>query len=334
MAKTKGSKMVSIRNHSAVHRTAYMASQEINRGQAILDKIQTVLTSLRYDFGVRNIQKTDAGKIEQYLQSLIEKVEDEKLSRVTAASYVSALNTALNYADRSDLTVSAKEYGLSKGIRTYSDLSNSQESHSKFVEFLQNKDHNTANYIALSKSIEIQRELGLRFRESTMIKDQAIGKALKTGILHIGKPDGTKNSRARNIPLSDQQIMLLKNTKNFMAVNKQHSLIDPNQTYDQYHTWSYNALKSFTNSNENYHFHGERHEFAHQRFQELWQEKTGSAIQAPVIAGKFKSDWIKYAADKTGLSSEQIKTIDHDIRLQVSHELGHGRIAIARDYLG
>ncbi len=138
-----GQKMVSMRNKSSIHRTAYMVATEINRGQATIDKIQTVLTDIHNSTGVRNIQKISPGQIEQYLQNLIERVEDEKLTKVTAATYVSALNTALQYADRDDLLVSAKAHGLSKGQSVPTDLSNSRSSADHFLSFCPKKQHQT-----------------------------------------------------------------------------------------------------------------------------------------------------------------------------------------------
>lgn len=126
--------------------------------------------------------------------------------------------------------------------------------------------------------------------------------------------------------------------KSFMSENKQHSLIDPRQSYEQYHNWAYNtALQGFKNEtkeSKSFHFHGERNAYTHERYHELWKEKTGVAVQTPVVAGFSGSDWTEYAAEQTRLSIQQIKSIDKEIRLEVSHELGHDRIAIARDYLG
>ncbi len=338
MIKSGQKKMVSIRNSSSIHRTAFLISREINRGQAILDKIQTVLTSLRYDTGARNIEKISPGQIEQYLQNLIEKIEDEKLSRVTAASYVSALNTALSYASRGDLLVSAKEYGLSRGSHTPADLANALSSRDHFLQFLQDKASKTGNtnYSALNISVRLQGELGLRFRESVRIQARTIDAALKSGILHLhARGDGTKNGRARDIPLSSQQINILRSTRDFLRGNKQHNLIDPNKAYKEYKDFAYDALKAFTSSSNSYfHFHGERHAFAHQLFSSLWQQQTGKSILPPVIAGLRGADWVKYAQSKTGLPENKIKEMDKEIRLEVSHQLGHNRINVTRDYLG
>lgn len=47
------------------------------------------------------------------------------------------------------------------------------------------RTNNNPNYQALSKSVELQRELGLRFRESVMIKVRVITNAIKTEMMEL-----------------------------------------------------------------------------------------------------------------------------------------------------
>jgi len=325
-------RMVSIRNKSAIHRTAYMISREINRGQAILDKIETVLTQIHSETGLRNLAKIDAPIIDQYITYLYEKVENDELSKVTAANYISALNTALSYADHDDLAVSAKSLGLSRGSFTPADRSVPENVHNAFLKHLQSNKENTQS-AALAKSVQLQRSFGLRFRESVMIKDRAIKSAIETGILRIGKQDGTKNARPRTIPvISENQKNLLRKTYDFMRANGQHSLIDSSKSYREYKSAAYNTLQEFRNeTGESFHFHGERHAYAHARYSSLWQEKTGTLIKPPVL---IESDWREYVAAETELPTKEIQEIETNVRQEVSYELGHNRLSITHAYLG
>jgi len=121
-----------------------------------------------------------------------------------------------------------------------------------------------------------------------------------------------------------------------MLANHQQNLIDPQKTYKQYHDWTYRELKKFKISpnNQEYHFHGNRHQEAHRLYSSLWQEKTGVAIRPPVKIGRSGKDWHAYAAAETGLSYEKIEQIDREVRIRVSRELGHERENITRTYLG
>ncbi len=53
-----------------------------------------------------------------------------------------------------------------------------------------------------------------------------------------------------------------------------------------------------------------------------------------MVTGLEKEDWMEYAREATGLSREEVKSLDLEIRLEVSNELGHARIDITNAYLG
>ena len=135
--------------------------------------------------------------------------------------------------------------------------------------------------------------------------------------------------------MSARQVAALKDIKNFMAENRQHNLIDSQQTYKEYHDWAYSKLKGFENRTQiNYHFHGDRHAYAHERYHELWKNHAGAELKAPVEIEKNNNNWKSCAMEKTGLSQKEIHDIDTNIRQKISHELGHNRVSITRAYLG
>ena len=84
-----------------------------------------------------------------------------------------------------------------------------------------------------------------------------------------------------------------------------------------------------------FHFYGERHHYAHDRYTELWKEKTGKEVQCPAVADvDRKTQWLTYAQQITGMTKEEVNEIDKEIQMEISEALGHGREKVTRYYLG
>ena len=169
--------------------------------------------------------------------------------------------------------------------------------------------------------MELQRELGLRYEESAKIDARAaLAQAERTSTVTISA--GTKGGLSRSVPIvRNEQIEVLRNAA---AIQGNHrSMIPAQQTYWQYREQCY-AEKP-----DNYQFHGERHDYAQQRYEAL----TG--IPCPVAAGVgHGAEHHQYIADRLSVSVAEAKQIDRDAREQVASELGHGRIGVTNNYLG
>jgi hypothetical protein len=101
-------------------------------------------------------------------------------------------------------------------------------------------------------------------------------------------------------------------------------MISNDQTYKDFRNNSYNEIR-MTGIN----FHGERHTYALSRYQQL----MGAA--APVLLGISKpAKHIRYIANQLGVPLSVVKERDYQVRLQISRELGHGRVSVTRSYLG
>jgi hypothetical protein len=101
-------------------------------------------------------------------------------------------------------------------------------------------------------------------------------------------------------------------------------MISNDQTYKDFRNNSYNEIR-MTGIN----FHGERHAYAVSRYEQLM------GVAAPVVLGIAKpADHIRYAAHQLGVPLSVIKERDYEVRLQISRELGHGRVSVTRSYLG
>ena len=256
------------------HSASYLArdiAQYFNKGSAIESKIETTLNTLRETTGVKGLKQIDSQVIEAYVATLQDRVQEGSLSRHTAETYVSALNRIIEYTNthlnKNLETVSQKEAQLSRGSFEYVDRSISKDTHEAFLSFL--NQNNDIKAQALSHSVELQREFGLRLRESLAIKQETIQQALKSGYLHLTGQDGTKNSRTRDIPVrTEAQKELLKSILDFQKENNLKSLAPTTHLREQY-SFAKNMQDSFNKSDSDYfHFHGERHAYAQQRIEE------------------------------------------------------------------
>jgi site-specific recombinase XerD len=250
------------------HQSSYLArdiASYFNRGSSLENRIESVLNHLREWTGTKGLKQLDSQRIEAFVDTLKEKVEAGELSRKTAENYISALNRIIEYTnarlDRDLQTISPREAGLSRGSFTFVDRAVSQETHEKFLNFLSQKEDIRAQ--ALTHSVELQREFGLRLRESLAIKSTTIERALENGVLHLSKEDGTKNSREREIPvLTNEQKETLQRALDFMKQNDLFSLAPTETLKEQYH-FAWNIAKEFEReTRESFSFHGERHAFA------------------------------------------------------------------------
>ena len=261
-------------NFKNTHSASYLArdiAQYFNKGSAIESKIETTLNTLRETTGVRGLKQIDSQIIEAYVSVLQDKVENSELSRHTAETYVSALNRIIEYTNthlnKNLETVSQKEAQLSRGSFEYKNRSVSANTHNSFLSFLQEK--NDIKSQSLQFSVMLQREFGLRLRESLAIKQTTIQQAFKNGYLHLTGQDGTKNGRSRDIPIrTEAQKELLKSILDFQKENNLKSLAPTTHLREQY-SFAKNMQNTFNKTHdEYYHFHGERHAYAQQRLSE------------------------------------------------------------------
>jgi len=255
-------------NFKNEHKASFLAKEiasYYHRGTSLENRIETVLNTLREELGVKSLKKVDQDVARAYVEHLRERVANNELSQKTAENYISAFNRVLEYTSerlgKNLELISPRVWGLSRGSFEYVDRAVSQETHNRFLNFLSEKQDIRAQ--ALFHSVELQREFGLRLRESLAIKTETIEKALASGVLHLGKEDLTKNAREREIPIrTEEQRQTLEKAYDFMKKNNLFSLA-PTTTLREQYNYSYNVAKEFNReTNENFHYHGERHAFA------------------------------------------------------------------------
>ena len=177
----------------------------------------------------------------------------------------------------------------------------------------ENKAMNDPNFDAINDdyircSIELQRVFGLRREESIKI----IPAIADSGTLLRLKASWTKGGIPRAIPIrTKEQRYWLDQAKNLTG--KKGSLIPKDKTYIQQRR-IYDRLTRIAGFKN---LHELRHAYAQNRYFEI----TG--WHAPINGGKNRSELTK-----------QERLLDQQARKIIALELGHSRMAIAKNYLG
>lgn len=269
------------------------------------------------ELNIRDMRHLEPQHIQQYAEHLRDRYDRGEISPSTAQNALSAVNRTLELArgDRALHVAPVRDAGLPErsGIATES-RAMTQEQHQQAIQSVDDR---------LGAQIGLQRELGLRYEESAKINAaNALREAERHGRVTICQ--GTKGGRGREVPIvRSEQISALRAAAEIQRESGHRSMIPPDQSYREYQRESYRATP------EGYRFHGERHSYAQDRYQEL----TG--VACPVAAGiEHGTPHHDYMADQLGVSRAEAREIDHAAREQVAEELGHGRIGITNSYLG
>jgi site-specific recombinase XerD len=276
--------------------------------------ISQFVTHLKSE-GVKDLRSIKIDHVKGFADTLHEKIDAGALSHSSAATVLSAINSAMSTARQDNqVKVTPKEAGLPgrNGIATV-DSSIPTSKHQYACSIVSER---------LSAQLDMQRALGLRFKESSLINARgALSMAERTNSVTISL--GTKGGKNRTInSLSLRQIETLRTAANIQS--RDRSMIPNGQSWAQYQNNAYQEIK-----NTGLKFHGERHTFANDKYEKLTGVK--SPIRAGVTHGKSH---IQYIAKEKGISYQAAKEFDINARLQISHELGHGRTSITNAYLG
>lgn len=291
--------------------------------------IRTLAGFIKEEFDLKNLAKLEREHMATFAEHLREKVNTGEIALANAANIVSCLNTVFNHFGRDDLKLSAKEEGLSRGPKyDNKDKSVSAVVHDKFLNYLNDKLNQTGDsrFQALKLSVQLQRELGLRFKESTLFDGAKLNKSNQT----ITIVNGTKGGQARQVPVTEKALNLIKQIQEFRKENNYtRSLIPDNMNFKIWQTFAYHTVTNFNNEyGEQFHYHGERHHYAQERYKEL----TG--VEPPAKIGLSKEEYLNYAASQLNISINETVELIKEARLIVSEELGHHRLEITNSYLG
>ena len=306
-------------------------------GSGSADRLQTALNDLRDFSGIAKLQNLTKDLYCAYIEHLRDEVNSGDLAADTAAGRISSLNVALDTIGKPDLRESASEHDIKRTTNS-DDKSNRPADTAAYRVFLESKALQ-GNRVAISVrlGVDVMREFGLRFREASATKYDTKDPLLS--VLRIDRQDMPKNGRSREVEIvSDSQRKALVAAKSFAKANGMRSLIPNDMTLEQFRREAYRLVIEFRAvSGREFHYHGERHEFAHKRYADLWKRKTGHDIQCRAVMGlngrKNHAQWSEWVQRETGLSKYDVRNADQNIRLMVSEDLGHGRIDVTLTYL-
>jgi len=266
--------------------------------------------------GVRDLRKVERSHVQAYADHLNARYERGEIKAGTPQDYLSKINVAMQEArlDQECRVRGKTDAGLpSKSGITEADKSTPQHNFDAAKQGLTER---------LGAQLDLQREMGLRFKESSLIDARAVLKhAEQTGKIKI--IDGTKGGRPREIPITSlTQINALKHAAEIQQGDR--SLVPDDLKWVQYQNQCYRAI-----AKTDLHFHGNRHHYANERYQAL------IGVNGPVRAGvAHGSAHHQHIAKSLNISISEARALDKEARLKVSEELGHSRISITNNYLG
>lgn len=321
--------------------------ERLERGSATENKCYSALSDfadfLQENYGLRDLEKVTLEIYEAYATDLKERLDNQDISSSTTSGYITALNDIFKVHGKEELYIKASQYGISRGERySNKDLSIDKETAQTIRDALMDKAKETGSihYEIASIISDIQRETGLRFRESMMVK--LAEKDFSIGNISLNeRGDGAKNHRAREFEPTNGLEKTIK-AQDYIRENSHifstGCLIPGNERYVEAKDAVYYALRTVCEELgiAKAGFHGNRHYYAHESYSAKWEQRTGFRVECPVVAGVFKREWCQYAKELTHLNEEKIREMDKEIRGEMIEELGHGanRIDIGNAYLG
>jgi len=271
---------------------------------------------LQAEHGIKTLNQIERSHVQAYAEHLNERHENGELERASPSTMLSAVNTAMKTARQdSKLSVNpVREAGLPSRTHIATvDRSATQADHD---------DAKNAISSRLAAQLDLQREIGLRFKESSLINAQKILHEAETrGKIRIFS--GTKGARPRDVPITSQsQIDALRQAAHIQ--DKDRSLVPNHQTWAQYQNQSYREITQTKIDG----FHSERHHYANSRYESI----TG--VKSPVQSGVEHKKHITHIVNELGITRQKAIQVDREARITVSRELGHSRISITNNYLG
>jgi len=329
-----------------------LAQEAISRlgiGSASAIKMKTALgdlgTYLANNYGIKDLAAMTQDQYSDWASSLTDRVADGEITAGHGGDMVSAVNSVLRAFGAQNLTggglrINQKEYGLSRGHRFSNEqTAMSREDQIRIQAWMADAYSRTGDirYMGAMHMLEVAHLTGMREREASRAP---LGtRDYSNGMIIIKTGEGAKNNRPREYHVSCT--VGLKAAAEFV---KEHGHYYERGTLisTEYGGWKeHNAFFQKVMGEARRElgvcatYHGIRHEYAQRTYADMWQARTGLRIEAPKVEqqGSQKERWASIA-ERTGLTMYEVRTIDKEIRCDVSACLGHGRVEVTNVYLG
>ncbi|NPV03474.1 MAG: hypothetical protein HPY67_01920 [Syntrophaceae bacterium] len=325
---------------------ARRAADHSGRGSVTERRAATALGHLARHLaqhGIKDLRRAGRGHIEALCESWRKERDEGRLSRSAVTNYASALNGVFAAVERGDLRIDLAAEGLQRG-RPYTNedraaAAGARDALVSWLELRAEIAYSREDRLMLEGAIHavrLQEAAGLRLRESGNLK--ILEKEPRDGCIALGRTDGPKNGRPREALLYDPGA--LRDAQAFVRRNRRvfarGSLIPAAMTTKQWMDKMHHLLRQFREDTGLAHpgYHGHRHAYAQRLYADLYEAGHGVRVEAPVKEGRFGKEHIASVAERLGVSPDRAREIDREIRLEVSRNLGHGRVNITRSYLG
>lgn len=295
---------------------AYARRQEISfKTSADLKQRWRLFYHWAITHGVHRLELVTREVAIAYGLELAAAAEADDLSVATAHNYLSALNRVMELVrgDRAVFASAIHDCGIPP-----------RDGVCRVTKATPLSEHKAAIILVppvIAALLELQRSLGLRFKESALFNPKL---ALRDAEVKqsVSIKAGTKGGKERCVPVNDAALHAL----DFAAAIQEgtRSMIADGLTFVEFMGQAYRSIaKTVVN------FHGERHAYAHQRYRELM------GVCCPVEAG-VGHGWphYRYLAEALKIEVETARERDRKVREIVAKELGHHRVGITNAYYG
>jgi integrase len=256
------------------------------------------------------LQKLDNLK-QKHVVGLVEKWKAEGKSIATIKNRVSSLRYLANDVLQKINVVPHKNADLKIDNRT-NDF-NTDKGWTPSQDFKKQLPENQQIHV------DLMRNLGLRYEEAAKFQPHEADRGDKIAIEY-----GVKGGRPREIEITnDTQKETLDRAKEYVDKHRQESVIPREMNYKKFDDQTRNIYNDAGMTKDGVGTpHGLRHQYAQDRYEAItgWESPATLSSKERV---EFRSSM-----------SQQQKEIDVRARLEVSKELGHGRIDVVSNYLG
>lgn len=252
--------------------------------------------------GINRMEHVTPEAVTRYGRGLAGQVEGGSMAPATAQNLVSAVNRVMTMASGRWESISpTKDCGIDERSRVREDAPATLD-RAEYETRLANARSTVSDRAA--SVCELSRELGLRSKEASLFDARAaLKEAQEKGAVSVS--DGTKGGRERQVPItSPAQLGALERAAT--AQGDARAVMPADQNWKQ---WSQGELREVREAMGG--LHELRAAYACERYEAL----TGHA--APCAGGKIHD-----------------RQADEAARLQISSELGHGRIDVVSEYVG
>lgn len=265
--------------------------------------------------GFNDARQIDRQTLLDYAGHLRQQVEQGAIGIATAQNRLSSVNRTMA-ALRGDPYVKVQSPSKALGMqrtnaRTMAPQGQDREQVKRIVEVL--CEHQKPRVAAITL---LARETGMRLREAILADLPRLQyEAEKHGKINI--QDGTKGGRSgasapRWIAVNDHILDALKFAQE-VSPDGSRNLLTPEESYAEFTRETVRPARDMLHKHNLKGFHELRAAHACERYEEI----TGHS--APINGGNYY---------------RQNQALDLQARLQISHELGHGRIDVVSAYIG